>query len=373
MILTAEIIERFKATPTPFFIIDRDVVRKNYERIKRNFNRDIEIFYSVKTNDHTEVLRTLASIGSSFDVASWGEIEKVKDLVPSSKIAFSSPVKVPDHIKKAYELGVRLFAFDSEEEIQKLSRLAPKSNIYLRLHVDNHGSEWPLNDKYGASIAEAVPLLIKAKYHSLIPYGLTFHVGSQCLRVENWQKAIKVCADVAFKASGEKIDLSMLNLGGGIPVRYIKNVPSIEEIGEVGRQSLDEYFPNQKLRLLIEPGRSIAANASVLITSVIGRANRNGKNWLYLDAGVFHGLMEAYEKFKFEIKTEKDNDLSVDKKRFNLSGPTCDSLDKIIEDVLLPDLAVGDRVYILNAGAYTNSYQNYNGFNYPEVVVTGAK
>lgn len=367
MELTEELIGKFKDTSTPFLIIDKGIIKRNYERIKKNFNRDIEIFYSVKANDNPEVLKTLAKIGSSFDVASFGEIEKIKNLVPPEKIAFSSPVKGLGDIKKAYDSGVELFAFDSLSELEKLSSLAPKSKVYLRLLVDNHGSHWPLNDKFGASASEAVSLLIKSRELNLIPYGLTFHVGSQCLRVENWRSALKVCHEVWQESKKKDINLQMLNLGGGIPVRNIKDVPSIEEISSVVNKSLEELFANN-VRLVIEPGRSIIGDAAILVTTVIGKTKRNDKNWLYLDCGVFNGLMEAYEKFKYEVRAGNEQIFDNNKKKFTLFGPTCENLDKIADDVLLPDLDIGDRLYIINAGAYTISYQDYNGFKFPEAV-----
>jgi ornithine decarboxylase len=233
----------------------------------------------------------------------------------------------------------------------KLAHHAPGSRVYVRLTVDNSGSEWPLAKKYGAGGADAVQLLREARAFGLQPYGLTFHVGSQCLDKESWSSALMLCHEIWRELAADGIALQMLSLGGGFPVRHTRPVPSVEEIG-------------RGLELTVEPGRALVGDAGLLVATVIGQATRGKERWLYLDAGVFNALLEAIQGFRYQIRTERTGP----PRHYVLAGPSCDSVDTIATDVSLPELSVGDRVYFLNAGAYTLSYaSSFNGFEPPAV------
>ncbi len=338
--------------------------RRNLDKI---FGSRLEVFYAVKANRHLEILKTLLSEGCGFDVASMNEVRICMGIgCPPGKIAFSNPIKSPSEIREAYKLGVRLFSADSEAEIRKLSELAPGSDIYIRLAVSNEGSVWPLTRKFGVERPEAVSLLSQAVHLGLNPVGLTFHVGSQCLNPENWEKAIDACAEVFTAARREGIKLKLLNLGGGLPaLEAMTQPPSIEEIGRrvVGR--IERHF-SRDVRVLIEPGRHMVATSGTLVASVIGEAERRGEHWIYLDAGVYNGLMEIHEKFPYEVRTEHP---SREKRSYVMAGPTCDSVDVIFKSIVLPKVELGDRILFMNAGAYTTGYDRYNGFDFPETVI----
>jgi len=352
---------------TPFLEIDLDRVRRNYHGIKKVFGERVEIFYAVKANRDSRILKALHEEGSGIDVASMTEIKLgIEAGFDPKDMAFSNPIKAPREIEMAYNLGVRLFGADSDEEIRKLGKFAPGSDVYARIDVPNKGSVWPLSGKFGVEKHEAKHLLVEAKRAGLNPVGVTFHVGSQCLNPENWATAIDFSREVFDACRDEGITLSILNLGGGLPaMESMTNPPSVEEIGKGIMARIDAHF-DPSVRILIEPGRNLVATAGTLTASVIGEAVRRGEHWLYLDLGVYNGLMEIHEKFPYEVQTDHGD---REKRAYVLAGPTCDSVDVIFHDITLPRLTIGDKVHFMNAGAYTTGYDRYNGFDFPATII----
>lgn len=350
---------------TPYLRLDLAQVRANVVALKAAFARlEPTLHYAVKANPDQRILALVHELECGFDVASIGEIRALQALgVRGTSITFSAPVKVPAHIREAAERGVRRFAFDSRSELRKLSSLAPGTQVVLRLEVPHEGSCWPLAGKFGASQAEAPALLRAAREAGLQPYGLTFHVGSQCLRPESWIDAIRVCRHVWDEASRAGIELRLLNLGGGLPARYTHDVPSGARIGEVASNAALAAF-GSGIEYAFEPGRSLVANAGSLVTSVIGTADRNGKRWVYVDQSIYAGLLEVTGGWTYEIRTSRDG---APRRTVTLAGPSCDSTDILADAIDLPDLEVGDRLELLTAGAYTTSYEHYNGLAFPQV------
>ncbi len=363
MELSKEVLEKTKNLKTPFVVFDKEIIKKNFNSIKNSIP-GLKVFYAVKANPHLEVLKTINKLGGGFEVASVGELNNLKKLnVKDHKIISSNPIKTPGFIKESYNYGVRHYVFDSELEAKKISKYAPKSEVHIRIIVDNKGSDWPLSFKFGIDYRKAVKLLKLAKELGLKPKGVTFHVGSQCLNERNWANALKRVSSVFRSAAKRGIKLDSINLGGGLPIKHTKKTPSIDDIALRIKKALKKnVFKNVKLYM--EPGRAIIGDAAILGASVIGKAKRPNKKWLYLDIGVFNGLMETIEGFQYELKTIEKGPL----KEFTVAGPSCDSVDKMFDHVLLPDLNIGDRVYIMNAGAYTLSYaSHFDGFSPPEV------
>jgi ornithine decarboxylase len=365
MRFTRRIVEMSRSLETPVLLLDRASLRRVYARLRAALPR-ADCYYAVKANPHPEVLQTLAALGSGFEVSSLVELRAVLELgVPAARVISSNPIKPIPFIQAAHAAGIDRFAVDSRTELVKLAHHAPGSRVYVRLTVDNSGSEWPLAKKYGASAADAVQLLREARAFGLRPYGLTFHVGSQCVDKESWNSALLLCHEIWRELEDEGITLEMLSLGGGFPVRHTRPVPSIEEIGRETARVLHSLFPPERVEVSVEPGRALVGEAALLVASVIGKATRGQERWLYLDAGVFNALLEAIQGFSYQIRTER----SGPPRRYVLAGPTCDSVDTISTEVSLPELSVGDRVYFLNAGAYTLSYaSSFNGFEPPRVV-----
>jgi ornithine decarboxylase len=347
---------------TPFLLIDLPRVRENLRRLREAFG-GAEVFYAVKANPHPAVLRAVAEAGGGFEISSEGELDLIAALGRAVPLISSNPIKSPGFIERSAHAGVEGLAIDSPDEIAKLARVAPGATVYVRLLVDNSGSEWPLARKYGVSATEATELLFQAAEHGLRPCGTTFHVGSQCRRAASWDAALAVTAEVWNEAGRRGLNLNFLSIGGGFPVQHTRPIASLDEIAEVVRRGIAERFPD-RIRLTLEPGRALVGDAALLGASVIGKAQRGDERWVYLDVGVFNGLMEAIEGFSYEIVAEREGPAQ----RVVLAGPSCDSVDVIAESALLPELAVGERVHVANAGAYTLAYAaSFNGWPPPTV------
>ena len=352
----------------PCLVVDLEIVRKNYEAFARVMP-DSRIFYAVKANPAPEILTLLASLGSSFDAASVPEIEMVLATgAGPERISYGNTIKKERDIARAHQLGVTLFAVDCVEEVEKISRAAPGARVFCRILTDGAGAEWPLSRKFGCVTAEAVDVLAHAAERGLVPHGVSFHVGSQQTDLKAWNKALRDAAQVFRAASERGMQLQMLNLGGGFPTRYLKDVPAADDYGRAIFRGLRRHFGNRIPETIIEPGRGMVGDAGVLKAEVvlISKKSRDDKvRWVYLDVGKFGGLAETMdESIRYPIKTPHDNDAVGP---CVLAGPTCDSMDVLYEKVpydLPLTLTIGDEVFIEGTGAYTTTYSAiaFNGF-----------
>lgn len=356
--------------PTPYLICDLETVRLRYRQFMWALP-GVQTHYAVKCNSSPQILSALADMGCSFEVASIGELEALATLgVAASDVLYSNPVKPTSHIETAHGAGLWRFAADSECEIEKIARLAPGSSVYIRTHVDDSASMFPLSRKFGVDVNQAYELLLLSRDLGLQPYGVTFHVGSQCTTTQSFRRAITVMGRLMRRLSQSGITLEMINVSGGFPARYVDPVPSIEEIGASIAESLREQLPYEPHVIAAEPGRYLVAESSVLAATVIGREIRAGENWLYLDVGAYHGLLEAKQtatEWRYPIWSSRPDHAMAPTIPYTLTGPTCDSTDTVFFDIDLPaTLDVDDRLYIGSAGAYTLSYATwFNGFPPP--------
>src|SRR3989344_4905605 len=366
MRLTKKIIQESKKYKTPFLLMDPDHARENYRKIKHSID-GVEVFYAMKANDHQKILEVLVKEESSFEISSLNELKSLLALnVSPEKIMSLNPIKSPEFLTEMEKVGVELMAYDSTDEIDKIVKYAPHAKLFIRLNVSNEGSDWPLTKKFGVDAPEILPLLRYAKKKGCHPIGITFHVGSQCLNKNNWVSALYICDDIWNQAKKEGINLYFLSLGGGIPIQHLKKIPTIAEIGEVINTTVKKNFKiaGDRLRISIEPGRGLIGDSGIMVTTVIGKAKRGTEEWIYIDAGVFNGFMETIENFAYEIKTEYKRK----KRTVTIAGPSCDSVDVPFKNYPLSEVKVGERVYIINAGAYTTVYaSNFNGFNSPKI------
>ncbi|PPR25624.1 MAG: Lysine/ornithine decarboxylase [Alphaproteobacteria bacterium MarineAlpha9_Bin4] len=353
---------------SPALVFDLSMVEKNYIKLKYLL-KDIEVFYAVKANPNKKILELLNNLGSSFDCASLEEISFcLNSKVSAKKISYGSTLKKETDIEKAFSLGVRLYAFDSLEELEKIARNAPGAQVFCRLMVPNGGAEWPLSKKFGCNYKVAEKLIIIAKNKGLNPIGVSFHVGSQQLSEKTWTNAINIASKVFKKLAQKNIMLNFLNLGGGIPAKYTKSSISNKNYLSNILKSISKSFGNLKPgKIIIEPGRFLVANAGIIETEVIlvtNRGQKNGKKWVYIDVGRYNGLAETEgEAIHYEIRAKGYKKFK--KEKFILAGPSCDSHDVIYEtkNCFLPSkLKSGDKLRILSSGAYTTVYSSeFNG------------
>ena len=353
---------------TPFLLIDSEKVKEKAFMIGRHI-KNSKVFYAVKANPDIEILKFLNGLKLGFEIASEGELEILLSLgVKPERIISSNPIKSLKFLKVSASNGVNYFSFDSEDEVDKLSKFIHGCNVYVRLSVPNEGSEWPLSKKFGVELDEALTLLRYAKEKGINPVGITFHVGSQCTNVYNWNIALDKAKALWDMAEKNGIKLTLLNIGGGYPIRYTKNVVSVETIEKNVNKLIYERFP-KGLKIYIEPGRAVIGDAGIFVTTVIGKARRDNEDWLYIDVGVFNGLMESIGGIKYSYIVESCKH-TRHKKRWTIAGPSCDSFDVIDKNVSLPEPNVGDLILILSSGAYTVSYASeFNGFSIPKTIL----
>ena len=265
------------------------------------------MFYAVKANPAPEVLALLNSLGSCFDTASVPEIEMVLATgCTPDRISYGNTIKKERDIARAYALGVRLYAVDCHAEVEKIARAAPGSKVFCRILSDCVGAEWPLSRKFGCEPAMAADVLEHAHRLGLEPHGVSFHVGSQQRNPHAWDRALASAAAV-FRECGERgIALSMVNLGGGFPTKYLKNVPTVKAYGAAIFRALRKHFGNRIPETIIEPGRGMVGNAGVIESEVVlisKKSNEDDVRWVYLDIGKFGGLAETMdESIRYPIR-----------------------------------------------------------------------
>jgi ornithine decarboxylase len=352
----------------PCLVVDLDVVRENYQAFAKALP-DSRVFYAVKANPAPELLALLASLGSCFDTASVSEIEMVLAAgATAERISFGNTIKKERDIARAFALGVRLFAVDCRAEVEKIAHVAPGAKVFCRFLFDCAGAEWPLSRKFGCDPAMAVDVLEHAHRLGLEACGVSFHVGSQQRRTQAWDAALRSAAAI-FRACAERgINLTMVNLGGGFPTKYLTEVPTVKAYGRSIFRALRKHFGNRIPDTIIEPGRGMVGNAGVIEAEVVlvSRKSENEEvRWVYLDIGRFGGLAETMdESIRYPIRTPRDGDPVGP---CVLAGPTCDSADVMYErsPYALPvSLEIGDKVLIEGTGAYTATYSSiaFNGF-----------
>lgn len=364
------IVELANEYGTPLFLIVGERVMRNYAAFQEFFP-GIEIFYAVKANPHPLVVKMLANLGSSFDVASAQEIALVleQDVEPQRMI-FANTIKRREALRYAREKGVSLLTYDNEEELRKIRTVYPEAKLILRLKTPSLGSRIDLSYKFGADPEEAATLLRLAKHLGLETVGLSFHVGSPCHNPENYLRSLEIVKAIIQEGDREGVMLTVVDIGGGFPLHtyYTEGAEASMEYMSEKIYPLLRSFLATGYRVIAEPGRSLIGNACLLVTKVIGKAVRSGRIWYYLDDGLY-GTFSAipFDKASFDFYPLRD---SEEEKSCVLAGPTCDSLDVIAEGVKLPPLMLDDLIVVPNIGAYSiASATNFNGFERARVVL----
>jgi ornithine decarboxylase len=352
---------------SPLLVLDRARLVQQFEHFRRVLPR-VRLYYAVKANPHPDVIKTFNDLGGCFDVASEGEMRHVlAQGVSPDRLIFANTVKRPEALSFAQGAGVDFVTFDSEPELYKIARHAPGCRVLCRAKVGNAGSQVDLSLKFGADPELVVPLLLKARSLGLRAEGISFHVGSQCGDYDNYLDAFEAVAALVADARQRGLILSTVDIGGGFPIKHWSGESvTLHSFGPRMRRDLDRLFP-APIDLIAEPGRALVGPAGMLLTRVVGRSIRNNMNYYYLDDGVygdFSGIVFDHSHYEFKALKRTPKYLSV------LAGPTCDSFDTIARGVELPELDVGDIVYVQNIGAYScASALTFNGIPPAKVMV----
>ncbi len=359
-------------TATPRLELSIGAALSRYDALRAALPRTA-IHYAVKANPHPALLAALARAGASFDVASPAEVRACVDAGADVRhLVYSNPVKRRSDVVESAALGVRLWVVDSPQEVHKVAAAAPGTAVLCRLLTSGAGSDWPLSRKYGCDPAEALGVLRLAASLGLAPAGVSFHVGSQQRDPDAWLAPLTAAARVfeALETDGHRPWL--VDLGGGFPADHEGGAPGLPAYGAALRGHHRRAIGRRVPPTIVEPGRGLVGDAGTLVTSVIGVVQRGDTRWVFLDCGVFTGLVETLdEAIRYRLETSAAGPTGP----CVLAGPPCDSADVLYEKrpVELPlALAEGDTVTFRSAGAYTTCYSTvgFNGFvPLPTVVV----
>ena len=362
-------LEQFLLTrpETPFLAVDLDVVDSKYRELLYHFPC-ASIHYSVKANPAREIVSRLARMGASFDVASRYEIEMCLALgIEPHRLSYGNTIKKSADIAYAFSRGVLRYAFDSEAELRKLAAYAPESAVMCRFETTVENAGWPLSKKLGCDLEMAADLLLLARELGLNPIGVSFHGGSQRVDPTQWRRPLRETADLFRALAREGLMLDTVNMGGGFPAPYESDDAPLSQYASAIGEALDDAFGSSHPYVMFEAGRSLVAEAGVIQSEVVlvsEESRFEETRWVYLDVGTFGGLAETFgESIKYRLRSARTGMPGP----LVLAGPTCDRRDILYEksgyDLPL-DLESGDRVEILNTGAYASSYAsvNFNAF-----------
>jgi len=368
--MNEKILELAQKHGTPLFIIDHDVIRQNYRAFKKHLPR-VQAYYAIKANSNHEIIKTLFNEGASFDVASYNEFmqiyeyiknfeEKDKDFYIWDKIIFSNTIKDRDTLRKIRRYKP-LVTYDNKDELTKISENCDTAGLVLRLKVPDTGSQVEMSSKFGAEPGDAHDLVKQAFDLGLVVEGLSFHVGSQCTNFDNYAAALQITSEIFDDCRKKGYNLRIVDIGGGFPVPYDRQVPKFEKLAEVINSECSRLFP-QDIEIIAEPGRFIVATSAVLVSEIIGKARRDGKVFYYINDGVYHTFSGVvYDHWIPNFQSDKPGGKEI----CAVVGPTCDSFDKISLSEQLPgDLQIGDYLFTENIGAYSIvSSTRFNGFD----------
>lgn len=365
MVVSSDTLEYLKAFEgeTPCLVLDLDKVDDNLSRLQACMPH-AQHYYAIKANPNSDVLKTLCRNGSYFEVASVNEIQMCLDAgVKPDRILYGNPLKKSRQIRTAWDMGITQFVFDNIIELEKIAAAAPGAKVICRIIADGHGAVSPLTIKFGCPAELALQWLGQATEMGVIPFGISFHTGSQQLEPSAWEAPIREAAAIFKELEKRGIELQILDVGGGFPVSYRDPVLPIEAYGSAIIDYVSQYFDRPPI-VYTEPGRYMTGDAGHIVSEVVlvsPSYSDPGLKWVYLDIGRYGGLVE--EKIDYPVVSFRD----AQQGKVILAGQTCDSNDVIYREdfgYTLPiDLEPGERVILANTGAYTTTYSTtLNGF-----------
>ena len=351
-----------------FYIIDLGEITNSYTNWVKLLP-DVKPYYAVKCNPNPVLLDVLASLGCNFDCASENEIKTIIEITKDpTRIIFANPCKMSSQIRYARANDVDLMTFDCEEELYKIKLYHPYAKLILRLAVDDSKSKCKFNKKFGCPLSQVEELLRIVKTLKLDVVGFSFHVGSGCSSADNFYDALHDCRKATDIAKELGIVINTIDIGGGFPGLDL-NV-KFEDIAKKVNDGMTDFFGTEietkSIQFISEPGRYFAEKTHTLVMNIIGKKvvkSADDKTFVYyLNDGIYGSFNCIYfDHSKPTVLPFNERDGQLHKSR--LFGPTCDSIDLIAEEIMLPELAIGEWVYVENFGAYTVAASSgFNGF-----------
>jgi len=357
-----------------FYIVNLATVIKKYHQWVGCLPR-VKPYYAIKCNPNNAIIKVLSSLGVNFDCASKTEIQQILgSSVPASRIIFANPCKTKSHILYAKSSGVDLMTFDNSFELNKIAETFPNARLILRIITDDSQSVCRFSTKFGCPLDKTMGLLLQAKELGLNVVGISFHVGSGCMSTQSFNTAIRSAHKVFAQGKELGFNFNLLDLGGGWPGSDEDAKINFTEIATAIRPTLDELFPEGSgVELIAEPGRYFVAQSHTLAVNVFGKrctetVKEDGtvdKHFLYY---VNDGVYQSFNCIFFDhvhptplVLTPNPTKDSLHK--CTIFGPTCDSMDCIAKDIMLPELEVDEWLYFKDMGAYTVAAASpFNGF-----------
>ena len=353
----------------PFFIVNLSEVMKKINLWRDNLP-SIDAFYAIKCNPDDIIIKLMGSMDMSFDCASKNEISKVigADVMPE-KIIYANPCKMVEQIKYARANDVDLMTFDSSHELYKIKLYHPSAKLIIRIQTDDSKSRCKFNCKFGVSLDQVNDLLEQAKIMELDIVGVSFHVGSGCEDENVFETAISDCKKVYDMAKSKDFTFTIVDIGGGFPG---DNDEKFVRMANIINNSIATHFSDINIKFMAEPGRFFVTSAYTLVTSVINKKvlknnEDNSKHIIYYLSESVYGSFNNTVFDHARITILPFNERNEKQYECTIYGPTCDSMDKIATNCKLPDLSIGEIIYVENMGAYTvAASSNFNGFSSTE-------
>jgi len=356
-----------EGTEEAFYHIDLGRVVAKYKQWIENLPR-VKPFFAIKCNPNTAIIKTLASYGIGFDCASQSEIQQILGCgVSPNRIIYANPTKMKSHIRYAKAMGVEMMTFDNKDELLKCAEIYPNAKLVLRIITDDSNSVCKFSTKFGAPLDVCEELIATAKDLDLNLIGISFHVGSGCMSVASFESAITNSARIFKLAENYGYKFNLLDLGGGWPGNDSDSAISFNEIAAAIRPLLDALFDDD-VKIIAEPGRYFVAESHTLAVNVFAKRAMDSaygeKKYLYY---INDGVYQSFNCIFFDHNNPKPIVFAPGERhelyRCTIFGPTCDSMDCIAKDILLPELEVGEWIIFKDMGAYTVAAASaFNGF-----------
>ena len=362
----AEIRRLVKEFGSPLVILDCERVRVQYRKLKKALP-GVDLHYALKPMPHPSVVSTIVAEGGFLDLATTGEVQLVERMgIAADRCIHTHPIKREQDIVNATKFGVRTFVADNPDEVRKFARHTQKAELLLRVSFRSPGAVCDLSRKFGCDPEDLLALARVAAEVGIDVRGLSFHVGSQAADSAKHVEALHACAKLIAAARKEKLGtFDTLDIGGGFPIDYAQPAQEIGRFCAPIRSALAKL--PKRVRVIAEPGRFIVGPSAIGVASVMGRARREGHWWYYLDDGLYGSYSgQMFDHARYPVEPLRD---SPERLPSVLAGPTCDSIDVIAENLMLPELKAGDLIVGRAMGAYTwASASEFNFFPKATVV-----
>jgi ornithine decarboxylase len=335
---------------SPLLIVDCERIRAQYRKLARALP-GVALHYALKPLPHAAAVRTVIERGGFLDLATTGEVQLAAQLgIDPARCIHTHPIKTARDIRNALHFGVRTFVADNADEVKKFAPFADRAQLLLRIAFRSPSAVCDLSRKFGCVPEEVLWLMRLAAQLGIDVRGLSFHVGSQAADPGMHVEAIEACGRLLAQGRRQRLGpLDTLDIGGGFPIPYGKKAPQIGRFCAPIRAALKKL--PRRLHIIAEPGRFIVGPAAIGVCAVIGRARRDGLWWYYLDDGLYSSYSgQLYDHARYPVEALRISDR---RERCVLAGPTCDSIDVIAENALLPRLRAGDLIIGRAMGAYT--------------------